>query len=114
MNPPFYSLVRYFTIFVISLISLIDIITAVFPDPKAPAPNIFYEFLHLLLILMVPTLFWSMASVHSLLVATQLLLIVQEDYQGIHLTILFWIVESSNLIVPVTFLLQTLIYLAGI
>ena len=63
---------------------------------------------------MVPTLFWSMASVHSLLVATQLSLMVQEDYQGIHLTILFWIVESSNLIAPVTFLLQTLIYLAGI
>ena len=52
------------TVFIMGLISSLDIVSVVFPDPK-----VFGELLHQLmrvwtLILIIPTQLWSMASVY--------------------------------------------------
>ena len=81
------------TVLKMSFISVFGMISVV----VAPDPNIFYEFLNrllMLLILMVSEHFLPMVWAHSSLVTSQLSLMVQGVYQGIHLTVLSWIVES--------------------
>ena len=81
---------RDLTFFKMSLTSLFDIISAVFPDREAPDTKILYDFLRLLLlILMVSAHFYSTALVHSSSLTTRLSLMVQEFYHGKCLTVLF-------------------------
>ena len=92
-----YEFLRDLTIFMISLIWSFDIISVVVPESERPRildPKIFFdEFLHLLLIfplliLMVSSHIWSMVWVHSLSMANQPALLIQEVYQRILLAIL--------------------------
>ena len=81
------------TILKMSFISLFGIISVV----VTPDTNFFYEFLNrllMLLILMVSEHFLPIVWAHSSLVTSQLSSMVQGVYQGIHLTVLSWLVES--------------------
>ena len=95
INRPEYT--RDLFIFMMSFTSLFNIVSAVIPDL-----TMFYELQHqslrlLLLILMISTHFWPIVWIHYSSVATRLSLMVWEVYEGIDLSVLFWIAESLKL-----------------
>ena len=86
----------------ISITPWFAIISVAFLEPDAAYPlaldpKIFYESLHLLLLLMVPEHPWATMLVHSSLTTTKLSLTVRRAYQGIHSILLFWKVDNFTL-----------------